>query len=665
MFKSRLSAWGFSKNSRDREYQICARLHKIRRLNGKSESQFIINGNRRSLRDLRKYIKGRKMTEDAFIVLAEESVPNDQLDDRNVRAITPPLEGETAEETELETPRDFAKTQHADPHEHEKAEQGALSTFNASNHMRQDIPHHQGSFSTQNESRTMPRPAPAGRPTSSHSAHSSSNSMAFSYQHSPRRRRRSSSCQYFDQQDVDMMAYQTVHCNSLPGTYGKDNLDAFKLLNRSYSSDSNMSDYNIICPKCKELVSAHYRSLSRFNDTSGSSIYLPSPSSSQSISSPRSPTIGNASGPRSILHTSPDLPKSAPALSIPTSSKEHDHSWKWVSRCYLACIHLSHHTSNPIRHPEAERLAEESLRQASVELEAMCTQDDEKLILTLNQTLMVLHQHEQGDIVRRIMTAAHEVVQRCLGSRHPAEILTKMMVLASDPDDLKEHGAEHGITSEKVGSAWQAYVEILDKGEQDPRALGAMYSYGFMLNVESEKEGVLDHVKLALGEQTLRRCYELSCQRLGKRHLQSIQCLIALRINLERQKRMDEAIAVAERVLDDSLDTLGKSHPRRLETMRNLAVTLLARYEEKDDYSDIERAEELYWYVLQGRVRMLGRDHKWTSQMKEDYIALLKWDEKWREVDEGPCKEREAVEELFDWDMLDSESEDEAHAGAF
>ena len=63
------------------------------------ESQFIINGNRRSLRDLRKYIKGRKMTEEAFITLAEESISNDQLDERSVRAITPSLDLETAEES--------------------------------------------------------------------------------------------------------------------------------------------------------------------------------------------------------------------------------------------------------------------------------------------------------------------------------------------------------------------------------------------------------------------------------------------------------------------------------------------------------------------------------------------------------------------------------------
>ena len=89
MFKSRMSAWGFSKSSRDREYQICARLQKIRKLNGMPESQFIINGNRRSLRDLRKYIKGRKMTEEAFITLAEESISLDGAQEqKDVKAVS-------------------------------------------------------------------------------------------------------------------------------------------------------------------------------------------------------------------------------------------------------------------------------------------------------------------------------------------------------------------------------------------------------------------------------------------------------------------------------------------------------------------------------------------------------------------------------------------------
>ena len=347
MFKSRLSAWGFSKNSRDREYQICARLNKIRKQSGKPDSLFFINGNKRSLRDLRKYIKGRKMTEDEFLALAEQHVSDEQLnEEQNVRAVTPSPDAETTEGADEFQPspplRAKSDTPMFDAYSLEEATHGTFSS-----RMKLNIPHEERFFS-QNAATKTPVSHHAGLPTTPQSSHSSSNGMAYLQQPSPRRRRRSSSCQYFDQRDVDIMAYHTVYSNSLPSTYGLDNLDAFRLLNPTYSSDSDMSDYNIICPKCHELVSTHFRSLSRFNDTSGASNYIPSPSSSQSMASPRSPGTGISSGPRSLFNPSPDLPTSAPALSIPSSSKEHDHSWKFVSWCYLACIQLSHHDSNPI-----------------------------------------------------------------------------------------------------------------------------------------------------------------------------------------------------------------------------------------------------------------------------------------------------------------------------
>ena len=191
------------------------------------------------------------------------------------------------------------------------------------------------------------------------------------------------------------MAYQTVHCNSLPGTFGKDNLDAFKLLNRSYSSDS---DINIICPSCKELVSTHFRSLSRFNDISGSSNYVPSPTSSEPIASPRCSDLH--SGRSTITQKSSVLPDPLRTPSLPTSSTVNDHSWKWASKCYLSCIQLSQLASHPTPDREARRLAEDSLRSASAELEAMVYINDEKVILALKKTLKVLDQHNHDDTLR-------------------------------------------------------------------------------------------------------------------------------------------------------------------------------------------------------------------------------------------------------------------------
>jgi hypothetical protein len=665
MFKSRLSAWGFSKNSRDREYQICARLHKIRKQNGKLDSLFIINGNKRSLRDLRKYIKGRKMSEDDFIALAEQTVTDEQLEnERTVRAVTPTCETTTPEGLdEPDKPPSSAKPERNSdsdlPATLPRRKQATFSSF-SSGQVIPDIPYGDQKFYP---TPISPGPTPlaaengAGRafanmPNTPRSAHSSSNSMDFLHPQSPNRR--SSQCQYFDQHDVDIMAYQTVHCNDLRSAYATDNLDSFKLLQGKQveASDSDAGEYNIICPKCHELVSTHFRSLSRFNDTSSSSSYVPSPSSSQSIASPSSP-----SGPRSLFHPSDDLPASA--LTIPLSIKEHDHSWKFVSRCYLTCIQLTRFATNPIRNPDAQALAEAALADAEKEMEAMIVNNDEKIILTLNQTLMVCMQHDQGPIIERIMKSVHTVIVRRLGSQHPLEVIARMMVLAADPNVLLKTGLEHRITSDTLYHAWQSYVHICDKREKDLRSIGAMYSYGWILNVDAGRDGNNPDL-LARCESVLSDCYELSCERLGKKHLQSIQCLINLRLCHERQGRIDDAIEDAERVIRDSLPTLGKSHPRRLETMRSLAVNLLDQWEKP---GNVDRAEALYKEVLIGRVRMLGRDHIYTRGMKTDYIELLKYQEKWNE--EGPCTERDEILDLFEWDMMEIDSDDEAHAGAF
>ena len=289
----------------------------------------------------------------------------------------------------------------------------------------------------------------------------------------------------------------------------------------------------------------------------------------------------------------------------------------------------------------------------------MITSHDEKIILTLNQLLMVLHQHDQGKIVRKIMQPAHDVALRLLGIDHPIENLTRMMVKAADPQYLIDHGEEHGITAELMRTAWEACVTICDKRENDLRSIGALYAYGFMLNLESQQKryAAMKTQKLTECERVLTHCYGLSCARLGKKHLQSIQCLIGLRLCFERLERTEDAIRVAQQALDDSEDTLGRSHPRRLEVMRGLAVTLSERLDDGDEV----RVKNLYWEILQGRVRMLGRQHRFTLASKRDYIAWLQWMEIWKEPGEGECHERDEVEDLFEWDMMESDSEGEVN----
>jgi hypothetical protein len=312
-----------------------------------------------------------------------------------------------------------------------------------------------------------------------------------------------------------------------------------------------------------------------------------------------------------------------------------------------------------------------------VEIEQMIRLDDDKIILTLNQTLMVLHMHDQGEICTRTMFTAMEVCHSILGSGALLSIITKFLWLCSDPKILRAEHKKHRITSDVLRSVWEGFVNThaanangdRSVGELDLRSLGAMYIWGYMVNLEcssdlDEQDRARDQIKIREAETILRRCYELSMHKLGKSHLLSIQCLINIRLCLTRQKapdhsnRLDEAVQVGEKVMRESVETLGKSHPRRLETMRLLAEDLLNR----DAPGDLDYALRLLKDVLIGRFTMLGRTHPWTSNVRERYEEMLKHVGRWTE--DG--QERQEVIELFEYDMLNaSDSEDEINAGAF
>ncbi|KAK5057549.1 hypothetical protein LTR84_011549 [Exophiala bonariae] len=104
MYKARLASWGFSKNYSDHDYQICAVLHYIRQNSGKQATAFEIHGRKRSLKDLHKYIKGKKMSEEEFLATAlktthfrsqEEQERDPQY--AHVRSLTPEVDVEFEE----------------------------------------------------------------------------------------------------------------------------------------------------------------------------------------------------------------------------------------------------------------------------------------------------------------------------------------------------------------------------------------------------------------------------------------------------------------------------------------------------------------------------------------------------------------------------------------
>ncbi|KIW21773.1 uncharacterized protein PV07_12799, partial [Cladophialophora immunda] len=285
-------------------------------------------------------------------------------------------------------------------------------------------------------------------------------------------------------------------------------------------------------------------------------------------------------------------------IPLPTGSRDHEPSTKWMARCFAASIYLRR---------DDQTLSQQSLADADAEFEKMLTpQQDPKVLLALNQTLQILHMHDQGDITRGIMQSAYLVAERLLEPGHPLRTIVRWMVYVANGQMRN-----HDITSETLAGVHEHFVQHY--GDKDAQSIASKYCYGFMLNVESRYQEA---------EQVLREVYKNSVTVLGPKHLQSISASTNLHRALERQGRIEDAILVLRGAIRYLKDTLGDNHPRTLESLR-----LLGGLCQKQGHLD--QTEELFWQVLKGRAEMLGPDHPFTLGMRSDLEELLKGRGKW------------------------------------
>jgi len=693
MYKARLSQWGFTKNSSDRDYQVCAVLHHTRRERGKRATAFLIHGNKRSFKDLLKYIKGRKMTEDEFLTTALQnvSVDGDPQAHAHIRAFTPSPEPEagTEAEPELEEPevsesggqqgeREREREREYDQQQEESqpaAKTSSSSTLSISPPESVSWPwsnHRYSARSPHEKTRALSppqrvshqlsdrSPQPHDGLNTAHSPRSHFPPKASYLAHVTRRPSRGTSnstttttattttattttttttttlrsvtsaptggqvryahpwppafssaapdlhidgppeqaqddsqaspmvCHYLDG-EVETMAQQMVNGGSLKSIYGADDVYGWRLMESSTSSPDSQ-DFEMICPKCHKSTSSHFISLGNLE--------LPGQ-------------------PRGLFHETTAVAENT--LTVPPSVKEHDHSWKWVARCFLACIYFRRGN---------EEYSGRSLQDADVEFEQMLNAQDPKVLMAVNHTMSILHMHNQNEISKSIIASAYRVARRVLGPDDPVTVTVRWMTYVADLTMR-----DRDITSSTLRQIHQILVS--QHGERDPRSIASLYNYGYMLNVER-------HLREA--EIVLRQVYQISSSVLGEHHMQSISALINLHRCLDRQGRVEEAIQTLRKAINDSRDTLGRRHPRRLESKRLLALL----YEKQ---GRLDRTEKLYWQVLEGRVKMLGRTHEFTLGMKRDLEALLRKLGKWGgEHGEAESAEQIKIHDIFEWD---------------
>ena len=430
MYKSRLSAWKFSKNSSDKEYQICAVLHKIRRDSGKTHTSFVINdSNIRTMKDLLKYIKGRKMSFNDFYALAANSVTSEQLhDEHQVRALTPVSDAEDGHESDADSDMMDApaikptqsltggSSNVAAPEGRTQKRRSSTLASNSSLSTMHHIPQHVpltnepavGTFISQ------------GVVYTPDSDSSSPVTIAFpGAAQSQRTTPRSS----FGRGNVEALAYSTVYSPSLPQTYGTDNLEGWTVLSQGASDTSSLSDFDVPCSQCHRNTSEHF--------SHSCSLEIPQ-------SSAASPNIPRQSTQRDILNPTPDLPSSAEHFAVPASSREQDHAPKWVSHCFSACIYYSRgrytdsHARNLVENtpsaaadPESFLFARWDLERADCEFRAMILNYDPNILTAILQTVTVLGMHNWHNITKKIMGNAADVAKEMLGADHPIFLVAR------------------------------------------------------------------------------------------------------------------------------------------------------------------------------------------------------------------------------------------------
>ncbi|KPI44086.1 uncharacterized protein AB675_6501 [Cyphellophora attinorum] len=709
MFKSRLNAWKFTKNSSDKEYQICAVLHKTRRDRGIQHTAFDINGNRRTLRDLFKYIKGRKMTVEDFYALAVANVTPDQLqgDGQQVRAVTPEPDEDGGHDSEGDSENDGshealvkltptssdASNGNSLPIEQRPRRHRPSTSSSASHSARQ------GQWST-----LEPRSVPLPSPTDAYSAHNhtpesfsiSPTSVSFRptnhLRHSPRRS--------FGRSDVESLAHSTIYSNPLRQSHGADNLEAWTVLSHGASDTSSLSDFDVICPRCHRTTSDH--------------------SSPCDIDSPASLTLSPSiqRNTRNIFNPTPDLP--SPAVHFAVPSPANDHSWKWVSHCFSACIYYSRSRytdltdRNLVENTPSYATATDDFVFARYDLEcadeqfrAMIVSNDPNILVAINQSVMTLGMHNWGNITKFIMGRASDVAREMLGQDHPISILARFVTLMSSGKTIYD---QTEITTPMLEHAWHAFVtgwtppsttegaqaqppfSVPAEGEAGRRAIPAMYLYASALTTEAIRfASPYKEAKLSHAEGLLRHCYSLACRTFHKSHLQAIAALVKLQLVLERQNRLSEAIETISIAIEDGRSTLGTQHARQLENVRIRAELLRKRWrveEEKEDVqsdnrhglatinsafatvqaqrsaersrrrqAEQQQVEAALWEVLEGRVKILGRKHESTMQSKIDLINWLRDAGRWS----ADSPERQRLNDVWDWTHV---SADECGGGA-
>lgn len=399
---------------------------------------------------------------------------------------------------------------------------------------------------------------------------------------------RSSTCTQM-QTEFEMLSSQITRPGPLISRIGDEDISSWAMLSSSPTSSENSShSTTFVCSRCNQPSDKHFVSLDNFE-------------SHRPIR-------------RDILNGDDHT------LHLPVSTKD-EGSWLWVSRCFLACMCLT---------KGDQEAADLSLREASNEFERLLSRKDHQLLTAAGLVMTILHMHNQGSIAEKVINSAYQVCERVLAEDHPIRMTFRYLTAAATITQK-----EKGITSKYMQTICDKLLDLLPPDHE--YVITARYNYAWMLKFEGNLEA---------SEIEARDVYKISCQALGKIHMQSVTCLAVIAGCLfPDPARLDECISIFKQVIDQASQSLGRHHPYTLEAKRRMAEKMVQR-----SGRDAETLQ-LYKDVVFGRVHMLGATHEYTVGAKEAYEEELQSMDLWTEYSlQGlplPTSQQRELLELF------------------
>lgn len=430
MIKQRCKEWHYQKNAKKDDWGVLAILDDKRKKAGKPLTVFEIHGQRRTTKDLHRFIRNQQTTPEDFLAAYLNSghkVPP------YIRALTP-----EAGSTKVAPPSAN------DPY----PDLGSPSSDSTS------TAHHILSESPQLTHQSSTNPSSPHRPGIGRRRLLSSKGDVIKHESSPQIARTnvgpskeiglsSSStptvCQY-PQTQLLQMSGQILQPSSQASHLTEQSEEYWAMITpRACRSDSNF-DIAFTCSKCHQPSSLHFPSIDNFE--------------------PRKQYLG------SWLEDSRDehfhLPVSTPG----------EGAWIWMSRCFLACIFFSRGQT---------QLGQTSLNDAAQNFKVGLDKKDPLLLTAAHMIIIILHTHDQDEIAFRILKAAQDVVDEHLEVDDPIRTTITYFTYSAN-ETLKENG----FTSTALGSVYQNLNR--QYGTKHPYTITALHNYGWMLRYENQLE---------------------------------------------------------------------------------------------------------------------------------------------------------------------------------